>query len=306
MLRKLSLLAVAAALASGASAVTCPSEPVTSCSEDATSVDDCCVNRPGGLMLFRQRFEPDEGDEGKWGIDGLEIMNQEQVGSFCARSARIGPEYESYENEWAASEVGESVEEIWERNVPLFFAALHQLHDSLPTYQLLADSNITPSQDTTYSLDEVIAALSVSGFNPSLTCSNETLTAVHWPINSIGPFQDTTFAPSDFDGSSRSNCPSDGIVYPPAEQIFRTAEYTWDPMAKPSMRPLLQVTRSSASQAASATEGLEGIVGEAFAPHQKKVVQHKLGLFKQKDGKLQDEKDRQFGEDAKRHKRDEL
>lgn len=299
-------------------------------------------------MVFRQRFEPDEGDEGRWGIDGLEIMNcdgmpapkvsptgsrsysQEQVGSFCARSARIGPEYESYENEWAASEVGESVEEIWERNwrvsgrqvstleprcfdsyktgqeVPFFFAALHQLHDSFPTYQLLADSNITPSEDTTYSLDEVIAALSVSGFNPYLTCSNETLTAVHWPINSIGPFQDTTFAPSQFDGSSRSNCPSDGIVYPPAEQIFRTAEHTWDPMTRPSMRPLLQVTRSSASEGASATEGLEGVVGEAFAPHQKKVVQHKLGLFKQKDSKLQDEKDRQFGENAKRHKRDEL
>lgn len=77
-------------------------------------------------------------------------------------------------------------------------------------------------------------------------------------------------------------------------------------MTRPSMRPLLQVSRVSSSEGASATERLEGIGGEAFAPHQKKVVEHKLGLFKEKDSKLQDEKDRQFGENAKRHNRDEL
>jgi ribonuclease T2 len=75
MFRKLNLVAVAAVFASGASAVvTCPTDPVTSCSDDATAIDECCVTRPGGLMVFRQRFEPDEGDEGRWGIDGLEIM----------------------------------------------------------------------------------------------------------------------------------------------------------------------------------------------------------------------------------------
>lgn len=74
MYRKLSLLAVGAVLVSGASAVDCPSEPVRSCTDEAESINDCCVSRPGGLMVFRQRFEPDEGDEGRWGIDGLEIM----------------------------------------------------------------------------------------------------------------------------------------------------------------------------------------------------------------------------------------
>lgn len=45
--------------------------------------------------------------------------DHERIASFCARSATIGPEYESYEDEWAASEVGEGVEEIWDRSVSL-------------------------------------------------------------------------------------------------------------------------------------------------------------------------------------------
>lgn len=49
-----------------------------------------------------------------------------------------------------------------------------------------------------------------------------------------------------------------------------------------------------------------GDVAEAFVPHEKKVVQKKLGLFKKKDEKLQVQREREFEEDAKRHKRDEL
>jgi hypothetical protein len=63
---------------------------------------------------------------------------------------------------------------------------LHQLHESLPSYQLLADSDvgdallmsclhrsdgdsflqIIPSEDTTYSREELVNALSVDGLQP--------------------------------------------------------------------------------------------------------------------------------------------
>ncbi|KAJ9112539.1 hypothetical protein QFC19_000554 [Naganishia cerealis] len=259
--------------------------------------------------------------------------SQEQVGSFCARAARIGPEYESYESEWAASEVGEGVEEIWERNVGTSLSECNRLgryHDTQTPTLLHSSSQwrvsgrqistleprcfgsyetgqeITPSEDITYSLNELVDALSISGFTPYLTCINDTLSAIHWPVNTIGPFQDTTFAPSHFDGSSRSNCPSNGIVYPPAEQIFRPSDYTWDPMARPTMRPLMQVTRASAPAGASVTEVADEAGAKAFAPHEKQVVRKKLGLFKEKDRKMQDQRERQFDDDAKRHKRDEL
>lgn len=48
---------------------------------------------------------------------GPKSYDHERIASFCARSATIGPEYESYESEWAASEVGEGVEELWDRSV---------------------------------------------------------------------------------------------------------------------------------------------------------------------------------------------
>lgn len=74
MLRQLTALAGVAALASQVSATECPSQAVASCSDEASTVDSCCVSRPGGLFLFRQRFEADEGDEGRWGIDGLDVL----------------------------------------------------------------------------------------------------------------------------------------------------------------------------------------------------------------------------------------
>ena len=50
----------------------CPS--VLSCSPGALKADACCVPTRG-LLVFRQRFEPDVGDDdGRWGVDGLEVL----------------------------------------------------------------------------------------------------------------------------------------------------------------------------------------------------------------------------------------
>ena len=122
-----------------------------------SNVDTCCVASPSGLFVFRQRFEPDVGgDMGSWGIDGLEVSesvfisqspedaefgrglmtsscteqtedkrepygpsySHEEIGSFCHRSSLFGAEgVARTEGEWAQSEVGEGVEEQWERAV---------------------------------------------------------------------------------------------------------------------------------------------------------------------------------------------
>jgi ribonuclease T2 len=66
----------AAALFQVALARECPSG-VLSCESDETvqHVDPCCVPSPGGLFLFRQRFEADIGTEGgRWGIDGIDVL----------------------------------------------------------------------------------------------------------------------------------------------------------------------------------------------------------------------------------------
>lgn len=53
----------------------------------------------------------------------------EEIGSFCHRSPLMGGEsgLERAEKEWAQSEVGEGVEEIWERAVRISLS--WQRHD---------------------------------------------------------------------------------------------------------------------------------------------------------------------------------
>lgn len=46
-----------------------------SCPSSEVNIDPCLSPSPGGLFVFRQRFEPDVGgDFGSWSIDGLEIL----------------------------------------------------------------------------------------------------------------------------------------------------------------------------------------------------------------------------------------
>jgi hypothetical protein len=68
------------------------------------------------------------------------------------------------------------------------------------------------------------------------------------------------------------------------------------------MRPLSQAARDAAAKQEDDAAGATG----DFVAHEKEVVQQKLGLFKQKDQKLQVQREREFEKDAIRHKRDEL
>ena len=47
---------------------------ILSCSSEAATADPCEIPMPGGLFVFRQRFEPDVGDAGSWNIQGLDVL----------------------------------------------------------------------------------------------------------------------------------------------------------------------------------------------------------------------------------------
>ncbi|RXK36427.1 hypothetical protein M231_06330 [Tremella mesenterica] len=256
-----------------------------SCSPQAAKAHPCAVPHPGGLMVFRQRFEPDVGgDQGSWGIDGLQVLDcqnqhelnatnaepfaptydHEHIASFTHRSELFGGEESVLraEAEWAQSEVGEGVEEVQERTwntagrwistfapscsparregdeVASFFHTLHLLHGRFPTAKLLSDADITPSADTTYSLSELIAALTFNDYKPMVTCVNHTLSTILWPLNVGGKFQENNFIPSS-KFSLQSTCPSEGIIYPPSTTLPpMTTSYTWDPLTRPTPRPI--------------------------------------------------------------------
>ncbi|KAL7421859.1 hypothetical protein Q5752_003630 [Cryptotrichosporon argae] len=238
-------------------AVVCPDTP--SCE---TTGGDACCSPTAGLFVFRQRFEPDVGsDAGSWGIDGVDVLEcgsqhpateavaprytHEEIGSLCVRSGVWADNFDAAEGEWASSEVGEGVEEVWERawntagkfistlgdgcvskaeQPALFFHTLSTLHTGFPSAMLLANADLT-------------AALEFGEHRPVLTCDNITLETIHWPLHSLGPFQSGRFKPATFD--LKSNCPADGIIYPPSTTRARpTQTANWDPIYRPSPRPI--------------------------------------------------------------------
>lgn len=39
-------------------------------------------------------------------------------------------------------------------------------------------------------------------------------------------------------GTEKTNCPAEGILYPPAPIVRPTSTTTWDPIYRPTMRPI--------------------------------------------------------------------
>ncbi|WOO84759.1 Ribonuclease M [Vanrija pseudolonga] len=244
-----------------AAAATCSPDTV-SCSPESKGADPCCV-ASAGLFVFTQRFEPDEGDGGAWSIDGLEVLEcdgspakravsprktHEQIGSATTVSKIL--DTDAAERAWAQSEVGEGVEELWERSwntagryvsticdgdVSPFFAAVFDLHKSIPTAELLNNADISPSDDTTYALADIIGALSHHNHQPILTCDESTLVSVSWPLHAKGKL--ASFVPASI--GRESSCPAEGIIYPPSLAVHATTtKYTFDPIHRPTMRPI--------------------------------------------------------------------
>ena len=90
-------------------------------------------------------------------------FNHEQIASFCLRSDFFGGEegFSRAERDWAQSEVGESVEELWDSSwnvagryistlapdcvgdgIPAYFHALQQLHARFKPGALLDMANV--------------------------------------------------------------------------------------------------------------------------------------------------------------------
>lgn len=109
---------------------------IVSCSPQANGADPCCVPK-AGLFLLKQTFDPEAGDEGSWGIESVEVLEcvgdvelsnarcdgtpataaspkltHEDIARLCASTLD-----DAAERAWAQSEVGEGLEEAWERSV---------------------------------------------------------------------------------------------------------------------------------------------------------------------------------------------
>lgn len=154
-----------------------------------------------------------------------------------------------------------------------------------------------------------------------ITCVNDTLATVSWPVHVVGQFQEANFiSANDADlskaphriGSFRnedSECPVDGIRYPPSDARMPPrpsfSQGDEEGSRHPAMRPLknyLSASSPSHTPAANTRSALEQLV---FEPGNKKVVDRKLGFFKKKD-EWKDEDKEDAAREARRGHRDEL
>ncbi|KZP32527.1 Rnt2 [Athelia psychrophila] len=94
-----------------------------------------------------------------------------------------------------------------------FYETVVSLFKTLPTYQWLADSNITPSDSQTYEWADVEAALikNGNGLTPMVTCDSGSIGAISWYFNVKGSLVDGDFVA--IDSPEASTC-SGSVKYP--------------------------------------------------------------------------------------------
>lgn len=169
--------------------------------------------------------------------------------------------------------VGEALEHAGVSNLTFSHSSHFSIHSFSPSSSDPADTQIAPSSDVTYSLSDIDAAL--SPFGPATPiCAANTLTHIYWPLNARGNLAGFVSDPSP-KPALKSNCPAQGIIYPPAAVIQATPT-TWDPIYKPTMRPI--TLSHDESRRVKYDDEKEEEAGEGKMRQKKK-----LGFFKRQD-----------------------
>ncbi|KAJ5578124.1 uncharacterized protein N7459_007088 [Penicillium hispanicum] len=230
------------------------SDTVLSCHNTTAVSNMCCFNYPGGSLLQVQFWDtdPSTGPTDSWTIHGLwPDYCDGDYGEDCDDSRKVSDVssilrdqgrtelLEYMETYWLSDD--ESNNAFWEHEwnthgtcintiepscytdyyeneeVGDFFQQVVTLFKSLDTYTALSDVGITPSNDKTYTLSEIQAALGDihNGYDATLLCDDDTLYEVYYYFNVYGSAVNGTYeATSPLEDS---DCPSSGIKYPPKD-----------------------------------------------------------------------------------------
>ncbi|KAJ2974344.1 hypothetical protein NUW58_g8687 [Xylaria curta] len=236
-------LVIPAALASLSftSAFTIPSlatcsNPVNSCSSGAnsSSVDTCCVNKPGGLFLQPQFWDTDPvtGPDDSWTIHGLWPDNCDGTYEESCDSSRAYSDLTSILESNGKSDLVSYMKEYWQSNngspesfwehewskhgtcvstispdcysdyqegqeAADYFQVAVDLFKSLDTYGALSSAGITPSSSKTYTSSEILDALQgVTGKAAVISCSSGELYQIYYGFYVNGPLQNADFVPA--------------------------------------------------------------------------------------------------------------
>ncbi|KAJ7481047.1 ribonuclease T2-like protein [Mycena galericulata] len=251
-----------------------------SCQNTTAVSNLCCFESPGGLLLQTQFWDtnPATGPSDSWTIHGLwpdhcDLTFSENcdpsraykniaglltdqgaqdtltfMNTYWINDPNDGSNEEFWEHEWETH--GTCYSTLQPTCLPsasptgaeavAFFTTVVKLFQTLPTYTWLSNQGITPSSDTTYTLDTLTSALQTgSGFTPVLDCRGSALDSVSWYFNLQGSLIDGTFIP--IDAPEQGTCPSSGIQYLPKTDDNSDAGSTPKPKKKRPSRHAARV-----------------------------------------------------------------
>ncbi|KAF5352766.1 hypothetical protein D9756_005891 [Leucocoprinus leucothites] len=251
----------------------CSTSGVASC-HTSGSVDTCCTESPGGLLLQTQFWDtnPSTGPSNSWTIHGLWPDNCDGTFEENCDTSRAYTNIASLLSAQGASstlsymqthwvDINGQNEQFWEHEwsthgtcmstlepsclpgsspkgaeAVAFFQTVVKLFQTLPTYDWLANAGIVPSTSKTFTLSTLTSALkSASGVTPALNCNGSTLNSISWYFNLKGSIVDGVFVPINTPQSG--SCPSSGIKYPPKSGSGTPTTTSSSPTGTPGSLP---------------------------------------------------------------------
>ncbi|KAM5465623.1 Ribonuclease T2 precursor (RNase T2) [Microsporum audouinii] len=230
----------------------CPPGGQVSCHNSGPVEDTCCFNTPGGLILQTQFWDADPatGPDDSWTIHGLwpdncdgsyeqfcdmgreysnitEILQAQGRDELLAYMNKYFKDYKGndesfWEHEWnkhgtcmSTFETSCYMDYMPQQEVGDYFEKLVELFKGLNTYKILADAGITPSNDKTYALSDLQAAVKAAfGMEITFNCRNGALNEAWYFYNVRGSAQTGEYIPT-LPGGTPSTCPQTGIRYIP-------------------------------------------------------------------------------------------
>ncbi|PCH34199.1 base non-specific and adenylic acid preferential ribonuclease [Wolfiporia cocos MD-104 SS10] len=229
----------------------CGTSGVASCQNTSVETDTCCFEANG--LIQQVQFwdtDPSTGPADSWTIHGLWPNYCDGSYPEDCDSSRDYDDISTLLSDQGASSTldymntywvsdDESNEDFWQHewdthgtcyttlepaciaddsttgaDAVAFFESVVSLFQTLPTYSWLEAGGITPSNDQTYTLDELQNAIqSAAGVTASFDCDDDELYQIEYWFNIKGSVIDGEWVP--IDAYEAGSCRSSGIKYVP-------------------------------------------------------------------------------------------
>lgn len=237
----------------------CPAnKEVLSCSSNGNSTDSCCVENPGGIVLFTQLWNSDvtNSPTHSWTVHGSWPDNCDGTyGSFCNyENTSVDSVYDvlkahgeielvAYMNNFWLNDNGTN-DAFWThefnkhgtcmstlrpscyanytegQNVVDFVKMTLRQYHELPTFTWLADAGIVPSYSTTYKAEDIQAALNKAyGYEVFVGCTGDVFDEVWYYHHAQGSLLRQNFV--KMDTTYKSTCKGDVKYTPKQGQSFK-------------------------------------------------------------------------------------